>query len=312
VNDAPVNTVPGAQSVNEDTTLPISGLSVADVDGDVLTTTLAVAHGTLSATGTGVSGSGSATLTIAGEAAEINAALATPQLSRNLNFHGSDTLTITTTDGSLSDADTVAITVKAVDDAPVNTVPGAQSVDEDTVLPVSGLAVADVDTPGLVTTAHRGARDADRHRRRGQRQRHRDHQDRGPGGEHQLRARHVDLSRRSRLHRLRYADRHHVGRFVERHRHGGDHGQRGERSAGQHGPGRANRQRGQHAADRGVSVADVDSSPLTTTLTVASGTLNVAIGGGATVGGNGSNSITISGTATEINDALAGLSYLVT
>src|SRR6185369_4342903 len=40
VNDAPVNTVPGAQVVNEDTTLPIAGVSVADVDSPALTTTL--------------------------------------------------------------------------------------------------------------------------------------------------------------------------------------------------------------------------------------------------------------------------------
>ena len=43
VNDAPVNTVPGAQSVAEDTILPIAGVSVADIDSSALTTTLSVA-----------------------------------------------------------------------------------------------------------------------------------------------------------------------------------------------------------------------------------------------------------------------------
>ena len=47
MNDAPVNTVPGAQSVNEDAPLPIAGVSVADVDGTPLTTTLTVTSGTL-------------------------------------------------------------------------------------------------------------------------------------------------------------------------------------------------------------------------------------------------------------------------
>ena len=42
VNDAPVNTVPGAQSVAEDTILPIVGVSVADIDSSALTTTLSV------------------------------------------------------------------------------------------------------------------------------------------------------------------------------------------------------------------------------------------------------------------------------
>ena len=56
VADAPVNTVPGAQTVNEDTTLAIAGVSVADPDIGSLTTTLAVTGGTLNVTaGTGAS-----------------------------------------------------------------------------------------------------------------------------------------------------------------------------------------------------------------------------------------------------------------
>ena len=43
VNDAPINTVPAAQTVDEDTTLPIAGVSVADSDSSALTTTLSVA-----------------------------------------------------------------------------------------------------------------------------------------------------------------------------------------------------------------------------------------------------------------------------
>src|SRR5262249_48252403 len=52
VDDAPVNTVPGAQTINEDTTLVFSGaraISIADVDaaGAAETVTLSVSHGTL-------------------------------------------------------------------------------------------------------------------------------------------------------------------------------------------------------------------------------------------------------------------------
>ena len=43
MNDAPINTVPGAQTVDEDTILPIAGVSVADIDSSALTTTLSVA-----------------------------------------------------------------------------------------------------------------------------------------------------------------------------------------------------------------------------------------------------------------------------
>ena len=42
LNDAPINTVPGGQTVAEDTILPIVGVSVADIDSSALTTTLSV------------------------------------------------------------------------------------------------------------------------------------------------------------------------------------------------------------------------------------------------------------------------------
>ena len=92
VNDAPVNTVPAAQSVAEDTILPIAGVSVADIDSSALTTTLnRVANGILNVTaGAGVSGNGSASVSIAGTAAQINAALAGLAYTGNLNFNGGD------------------------------------------------------------------------------------------------------------------------------------------------------------------------------------------------------------------------------
>ena len=153
VNDAPVNTVPGAQSVAEDTTLPIAGVSVADIDSSALTTTLNVSSGTLNVTaGAGVTGNGTASVTITGTAAQINAALAGLAYTGNLNFNGGDTLTVATSDGTATDTDTVAITVNAVNDAPVNTVPGAQSVAEDTTLPIAGVSVADIDSSALTTT----------------------------------------------------------------------------------------------------------------------------------------------------------------
>ena len=154
VNDAPVNAVPGAQSVAEDTTLPIAGVSVADIDSSALTTTLSrVASGILNVTaGAGVSGNGSASVTIAGTAAQINAALAGLAYTGNLNFNGADTLTVVTGDGTATDTDTIAITVNPVNDAPVNTVPAAQSVAEDTILPIAGVSVADIDSSALTTT----------------------------------------------------------------------------------------------------------------------------------------------------------------
>jgi hypothetical protein len=181
VNDAPVNTVPAAQTFNEDTTRVFStangnALAIADVDaasGDV-TTTITVANGTLTAGGTApqraaltsLVGNGTNTLVLTGTVAEINAVLQGLSYTGTLNFKGTDTLTITTNDngntgagGPLSDVDTVTLNVSAVNDAPVNTVPAAQNVNEDTALVFSSgngnlISVSDVDATegtGLLT-----------------------------------------------------------------------------------------------------------------------------------------------------------------
>src|SRR6185503_7489817 len=151
VNDVPVNTVPGAQTVNEDTALSLSGISVTDVDGNLSTTRLTVTNGTVNvslAGGASISAgaNNSTTLTLSGTQAQINAALASLSYQGNLNFNGSDTLTVLSTDANgATDSDTVAITVNSVNDVPVNTVPGAQTVNEDTSLSIAGISVNDVD-----------------------------------------------------------------------------------------------------------------------------------------------------------------------
>ena len=71
VNDAPVNTVPGAQVVNEDTALALGGISVNDVDGNLSTAQLGVTQGTVTvnlAGGASISSgaNGTATLTLSG------------------------------------------------------------------------------------------------------------------------------------------------------------------------------------------------------------------------------------------------------
>ena len=124
VNDPPVNTVPSAQTVNEDTALSISGVSVNDVDGNLTSTQLSVAHGALNVTLNGATisagANGSGTLTLSGTQVQINAALATLSYQGNSNYNGSDTLTVLSTDSNgATDSNTVAITVNPVNDAPV-------------------------------------------------------------------------------------------------------------------------------------------------------------------------------------------------
>ncbi|MEA2840969.1 MAG: hypothetical protein QOF41_2299 [Methylobacteriaceae bacterium] len=139
VDDGPANTVPVAQSVNEDTNLVFSSansnaVSTSDPDNPSGTeqVTLSVGHGalTLSQT-TGLAfttgdGTSDATMTFTGTVANVNAALNGLSYLGNSNYNGPDSLTILTSDqgntgsgGPLSDQDSVAITVNAVNDAPV-------------------------------------------------------------------------------------------------------------------------------------------------------------------------------------------------
>ena len=53
--------------------------------------------------GPGVSGNGTASVTIAGTATEINAALAGLAYAGNLDFNGADTLTVATSDATSTD-----------------------------------------------------------------------------------------------------------------------------------------------------------------------------------------------------------------
>ena len=172
-NDAPVLSLPDAQTVNEDATHTFStgtgrAISVADTDagGSDVQMTLAVEHGTLDLGGvsgltfTTGDGTDDASMQFAGTVAEINAALNGLAYTPDANYNGAETLSAAVNDGgntgsggALTDTDTVAITLTAVNDAPVNTVPGAQTVAEDGAKTFSAansnrLSVADVDAAG--------------------------------------------------------------------------------------------------------------------------------------------------------------------
>ena len=147
VNDPPTLNVPGAQTVAEDpaTPLAITGLSVNDIDNDTLTVTLGVANGSLN-TAAPIARSGSS-VTLTGSIANINTALAGLTYMPNLDFNGSDSLTVGVNDGSGGVANgSVAITVTAVNDDPTLTVPGAQQFFRDVSNSLSSaISVTDVD-----------------------------------------------------------------------------------------------------------------------------------------------------------------------
>src|SRR5262249_15370679 len=110
VNDAPVNTVPGAQTTNEDAARVFSSangnlISISDVDAgsSSVKLTLTVSNGTLSLSGTTgltfTSGSnGSASMAFTGTVTNINTALAGMTYQPTANYNGSDSLSITTND----------------------------------------------------------------------------------------------------------------------------------------------------------------------------------------------------------------------
>lgn len=154
VNDAPVNSVPGLQTINEDGSVTLSSgngnaISVSDADATALTVTLSVAQGTLTlATPLGLSfsvgdGTADTTMTFAGSAAAINAALGSGlTYNPNSNFNGSDAISVTTTDNGQTgtgptgtDSDAVTINITAINDAPVVIGDGTESaatINEDT------------------------------------------------------------------------------------------------------------------------------------------------------------------------------------
>ncbi len=183
LNEAPVNTVPVAQTTAEDTSKAITGLSISDVDAgsSSMTVTLAMTNGTLIVSGgtATITNSGTSTVTLTGTVAQINATLAaTVNYVPTANFNGSATLTMTTSDngntgtgGTLTDVDTVTITVTAVNDAPSfgtasktasvseeglpNGVPDTTGSPADTtnkVIASGTFAIADIDSPSVSVT----------------------------------------------------------------------------------------------------------------------------------------------------------------
>ncbi len=169
VNDAPTLTVPGAQASDEDVAIVFSAaggnaISLADRDADPqpLQLSLSATNGTIKlATTTGLSvvsgADGGATLVVRGRVADLNAALEGLRYRPNADYIGSDLLSVAVDDlgnvggGPLGASGTVALTFAAVNDAPVNQLPAAQSVVEGNVLTLSTakgnrLFLADVDS----------------------------------------------------------------------------------------------------------------------------------------------------------------------
>ncbi|PPC98830.1 MAG: hypothetical protein CTY31_12510, partial [Hyphomicrobium sp.] len=300
VNDAPVQSVPGAQSTTEDTALAISGVSVADVDNANLTTTISIPSGAgtlgvVSGSGATVASSGGgSTITISGTAAQINAAIATISYAPTADYNGSTLLTVSTNDGTATTANTVAITVTSVADITNDTVTtsedtartfnvltGTNGATADT-FENAGAAVTSVTQPsnGSVTFVANGAitytpsanfngSDSFTYTVTS-------------GGVTETATVTVSVTavNDATVISVPAAQSTNEDTNVVF----------------------------STANGNAISVADVDSS-LTTTISVANGTLTLGSVSGVTVSGNGTGTVTVSGSPAQINAAINGLSF---
>ncbi|WP_226789184.1 hypothetical protein, partial [Polaribacter reichenbachii] len=142
----PVNTVPGTQTISENTVRhSISGISVTDPDSDIAKVRLTVSNGTLGvivrvSNNSPVTFNGPGDITITGTERVINSYLRTLVYSPNSGFYGTDILTMTSMDNcitSLSDIDTIDIIVTQVCETADNTTSTA-SITEDETKTLSG------------------------------------------------------------------------------------------------------------------------------------------------------------------------------
>ena len=173
VNDAPILTAPGAQSLDENTTLEFSGaqgnlVSVSDVDAgsSLIEVQLAATNGTVRLSGTTglnlVAGAdGTSSMTWQGRVADLNAALGGMRYAPRRDFNGAATLTIAVSDlghagagGVLTHTRSVLLTINPADSAPTVAVPGTFRVTEDRTSPLvfTGTPFGDADSSLLTVT----------------------------------------------------------------------------------------------------------------------------------------------------------------
>ena len=174
VNDAPVNTVPASQAMNENTTLVFStangnAIRISDVDagGNDISLKLAVGNGSLNlATTAGltlVAGNGADSVRLTGPLTAVNAALNGLTYTPTTNFAGSVVLSIATDDlgntglgGPKIDNDNVNISITDVNRPPTITSSDSIAVLENTTF-VGKVSATDPDADPITFSISGGA-----------------------------------------------------------------------------------------------------------------------------------------------------------
>ena len=168
----PVIAAPASELLGQGQSAAVSGVSLSEagaVSGETFTVTLADTAGALSATGAGVSGSGTHTLTVTGSLAQVNSDLAT--LHDVEAAAGSDTIHITATDSLANSATPKDISV-TTNGLPVVSAPASISVTQANATGVPGVSVSGGrrhQHRDLHGDGHRHQRPTRRHRRGRQR-----------------------------------------------------------------------------------------------------------------------------------------------
>ncbi len=105
----------GGLSGDENSTFSISGITVADTDGDSLTVTVSVPDGTLSANGGAVSGT---SVVLTGTAAAVNVSLSSLMFTPAPDTNGLVDVTVSVNDGTTVTTQTVPVSVQSTNQAP--------------------------------------------------------------------------------------------------------------------------------------------------------------------------------------------------
>ncbi len=159
VNDAPVVTVPGSQSIDEDADLSVPGVSVSDIDAGTMTVTVSIAstNGTVNVNPSGSSavGNSSSAVTLNGTLTQLNNALGSMTYSPDMDYSGSAEISVSINDnghtggGDETDTKTISIAISPLNDAPVISVPGPVSTTKNFDFVFEGatpISVMDVDS----------------------------------------------------------------------------------------------------------------------------------------------------------------------
>ncbi|MGB5975664.1 MAG: DUF4347 domain-containing protein, partial [Nodosilinea sp.] len=117
----------------EDTGLSITGITIADDDGEPQSVTLSVTNGVLTLASTtgliNLVGDGTGSVSFSGSLADINTAINGLGYTPTLDYNGSASLTVASSDGVSNATRAVALSVTAVNDSPLVS-PTAVSVNE--------------------------------------------------------------------------------------------------------------------------------------------------------------------------------------